>query len=46
MPMSVVKAGSANWIVFAYDCICLMRSTTCSGFSQAGIVDVLKNMDM
>ena len=44
MSMSVIKPISANWIVFAYDCIRYVPDIICSGFCKAGVVDALNDM--
>ena len=42
--MSVIKPTSANWILFAFDCIQYIPDVICNGFSKAGIDDVLKHI--
>ena len=42
--MSVIKPTSANWIVFAFDCIRYVPDIICNGFSKAGIDDALKHI--
>ena len=44
MCMSVIKPTSANWILFAYDCIRFVPNVVCNGFCKAGIVDALKDV--
>ena len=44
--MSVIKPtlSSANWILFAFDCIRYVPDVICNGFSKAGIDDALKHI--
>ena len=42
--MSIIKPKSANWILFAYDCIHYVPDVICNGFCKAGIVEALKGV--
>ena len=44
MSMSVIKPSSANWILFAYDCVRSAPDIVHNGFCKAGIVDPLKDV--